>query len=78
MTSEFCWKYTITYEQNKEIINPNNYPRTLCGVKGGWQLDHIITVKECFEKGILPEDASSLNNLRMLPWKENLMRQYDN
>jgi hypothetical protein len=66
------------YEQNKEIINPNNYPRTLCGVEGGWQLDHIITVKECFEKEILPEDASSLNNLRMLPWKENLMRQYDN
>jgi hypothetical protein len=66
------------YEQNKEIINPNNYPRTLCGVEGGWQLDHIITIKECFEKEVSAEDASTLTNLRMLPWKENLMRQYDN
>ena len=66
-----------TYEQNKEIINPNNHPRTLCGVEGGWQLDHIIPIKECFEKGISAEEASSVSNLRMLPWKDNLMRQYD-
>lgn len=66
------------YEQNKEIINPNNYPRTLCGVENGWQLDHIIPIKECFEKGISAEEASNVKNLRMLPWKENLMRQYDN
>lgn len=66
------------YEQNKEIINPNNYPRTLCGVENGWQLDHIIPIKECFEKGITAEEASNISNLRMLPWKDNLMRQYDN
>lgn len=66
------------YEQNKEIINPNNYPRTLCGVENGWQLDHIIPIKECFEKGITVEEASKIDNLRMLPWKDNLMRQYDN
>ena len=66
------------YEQNKEIINPNNYPRTLCGVENGWQLDHIIPIKECFEKGISAEEASDVKNLRMLPWKDNLMRQYDN
>lgn len=66
------------YEQNKEIINPNNYPRTLCGVEGGWQLDHIIPIKECFEKGMTIEQASEISNLRMLPWKNNLMRQYGN
>jgi hypothetical protein len=65
------------YEENIDIINPNQYPRTLCGVDGGWQLDHIITIKECFEKGVTPKEASSINNLRMLPWKKNLMRQYD-
>lgn len=64
------------YEQNKHIINPNNYPRTLCGVEGGWQLDHITPIKECFEKGLSPQEAAQVSNLRMLPWKNNLMRQY--
>lgn len=67
-----------TYTENIDIINPNRYTRTLCGVEDGWQLDHITPIKECYEKGITPEEASSINNLRMLPWKENLMRNYDN
>lgn len=64
------------YEENIMIINPNGYVRTRCGVDNGWQLDHIIPIKECFEKGISVEEASSVNNLRMLPWKHNLMRNY--
>jgi hypothetical protein len=64
------------YEQNIDMINPNGYPRTLCGVKNGWQLDHIIPIKECFQRGITPQDAASISNLRMLPWHDNLMRQY--
>lgn len=64
------------YEANKDVINPNNYPRTICGVEGGYQLDHIIPIKECFEKGMSVEEASSLDNLRMLPWKTNLMRNF--
>ena len=64
------------YEENKHIVNPNNYLRTLCGVENGWQLDHIIPVKECFEKGLTPQEASRVTNLRMLPWKENLMRNF--
>jgi len=37
---------------------------------GGYQLDHIKTVWECFKLKIAPEEAASLNNLRMLPWRE--------
>ena len=66
-----------TYEEHKQIINPNNYPRTLCGVEGGWQLDHIIPIKECFEKGLTPQEAAQVSNLRMLPWKDNLMRNFE-
>lgn len=66
------------YEEHKQIINPNNYPRTLCGVENGWQLDHITPIKECFEKGLTPQEAAQVSNLRMLPWKDNLMRQYGN
>lgn len=65
-----------TYIENIDIINPHRYPRTLCGVDGGWQLDHIRTIKECFEAGLSAQEASSVDNLRMLPWKDNLMRQY--
>lgn len=66
------------YTKNIDIINPNRYNRTLCGVADGWQLDHIIPIKECYEKGMTAEEASSLSNLRMLPWRDNLMRNYDN
>ena len=64
------------YKEHIDIINPNRYPRPLCGVKDGWQLDHIKSIKECFEAGIPPSEAAAVSNLRMLPWKDNLMRQY--
>ena len=62
------------YIQNKEVINPNNYPRTLCGVEGGYQLDHIKPISECYKLGMKPEDVAMLSNLRMLPWKQNVGR----
>lgn len=65
-----------TYKNNIDIINPNRYPRTLCGVDDGWQLDHIKPIKECFLEGLSSTEAAHVENLRMLPWKTNLMRQY--
>jgi hypothetical protein len=35
-----------------------------------------MPIKECFERGVTPVDAAAVSNLRMLPWKENLMRQF--
>jgi hypothetical protein len=64
------------YELHKDEINPNTYPRTVCGIEGGYQLDHIISIKFGFENNILPEVLAEKSNLRMLPWKENLMRNY--
>jgi hypothetical protein len=60
-----------TYKENLDIINPNNYPRTLCGVEDGYQLDHIISIKYGFDNGISPEELSEISNLQILPWKEN-------
>jgi transposase len=65
-----------TYEKYKGEINPNNYSRTICGVKNGYQLDHIIPIKFGYENDIPPEVLAEKSNLRMLPWKENLMRNY--
>ena len=66
-----------TYHENIDVINPERHPRTLNGVDGGWQLDHIKTIKECFEQGIPAEEAAAVSNLRMLPWQQNLMRNYN-
>jgi hypothetical protein len=63
-----------TYYRHQLIINPCNHPRTLAGVEGGWQLDHIISVKECYKLGLSEEQASALENLQMLPWKTNLLK----
>lgn len=72
--------HTLTkhvYNKYKNEINPNNHPRTLCGVDGGYQLDHIITIREGFDNNVPPEDIAKKENLRMLPWKTNLMRNYE-
>lgn len=63
-----------TYKENIDVINPDGHERTRNGVKGGWQLDHIKPVVECFETGMSIEEASSVDNLRMLPWRENIKR----
>lgn len=68
-----------TYVQYKQILNPNNLPRTLCGVDGGYQLDHIVGLYECYVNGVSEEDCASISNLQLIPWKENLKkRNYNN
>ena len=63
-----------TYAQHITTINPNSHPRTLCGVEGGYQLDHIISVYEGYKQNIDPKDIADVGNLQMLPWKENLKK----
>jgi len=63
-----------TYQENIDIINPQRYNRTICGIENGYQLDHIISVKKCFELGMTAEEASKLENLQLLPWKTNLLK----
>lgn len=63
-----------TYVEFIEEINPNRLPRTLAGVEGGYHLDHIISVKEGFIKGLDPEKIANKENLQMLPWLENVRK----
>lgn len=60
-----------TYAKHKDQLNPDNRPRTLCGVDGGYQLDHIISVKRGFELGMTPIQLAAPENLQMLPWSTN-------
>ena len=62
------------YNSNIDEINPMRYHRTLCGVEGGWQLDHIESIRYCFDNGLSAEYCSRLENLQMLPWADNLKK----
>ena len=64
-----------TYAKYKEIINPNNHLRTLCGEKDGYQLDHIVSVRECFDSKVSIEECADITNLQMIPWERNLQKR---
>ena len=65
-----------TYEKYKDEINPKNLMLGKCGIDGAHQIDHIVTVREGFEKGLSIEVISAKENLQILPWLENVQK-YD-
>lgn len=69
------WLSEKVYNENIDILNPNGYERTRCGADG-YQLDHIISIKEGYEKGMTVEELSALTNLQLLPWQENRAKWY--
>ncbi len=62
------------YEANAHIINPHNHPRTLAGVPGGYHLDHKVSVRYGFDNGWPPEQLATVDNLQMLPWRDNVRK----
>lgn len=66
------------YTKYKEVINPDNLPRTLCGVEGGYQLDHILSVRECFDLNKSIEECADIKNLQLITWEENLQKRIYN
>jgi hypothetical protein len=72
---------TITerlYYNNKDVINPNNYPRGHAGQSGAYHIDHIISITEGFNKNIPIDDIASIDNLQMLPWRDNIIKSNKN
>jgi hypothetical protein len=64
------------YELHESTINPNGLKLGKCGVDGAYQIDHIITVRQGFEQGIPVEVIAAAENLRVIPWLENVQK-YD-
>lgn len=62
------WKYT--YRNDLESL-PNFDKRGRNGVDGAYQIDHIISISEGWERGIPPEIIGSYSNLQMLTWEAN-------
>lgn len=55
-------------------INPDNFTRGPSGVDGSYHLDHIISRRYCFENDIPASLCGSKENLRMIPWLENVSK----
>lgn len=64
-----------TYRNNMDIINPHQYPRTLAGTNSGYHLDHIIPICRGFVDNIPLDISSSVTNLQMLPWLDNVTKE---
>lgn len=58
------------YRKNRHVINPNGLLRVKAG-RCGYQLDHIVSVKHGFLNNIPVEVIASIDNLQMLPWRDN-------
>ena len=63
-----------TYNSYHHIINPYNFPRGLAGTIGAYHLDHIISRRYCFEHNIPCELCAHKDNLRMIPWLDNIKK----
>lgn len=67
--------YSITrqsYQQHKAYINPLRLPTGRAGTTGAYHLDHIVSVRYCYEHSIPAEVCGHPQNLQMLPWEINL------
>lgn len=68
------------YKKFKHIINPKNLPRVSAGVgkqRGGYQVDHIVSIKRGFLDNIPPEIIAHVDNLQMLNWRDNIIKGWN-
>lgn len=65
--------WRLTYKQRIQTLENWNL-RGRCGVDGAYQLDHIKSIDWGWKNGILPEQIAEWKNLRMIPWKTNLLK----
>lgn len=66
------WRYTNA----NDLLSLENYDkRALAGVDAGYHLDHNYSISQGYINGVPPELIGSIRNLRMIPWKENVVKQ---
>lgn len=63
-----------TYRKNLLSINPNGLWRGPAGTAGAHHVDHIISKRYCFDNDIPPELCAHIDNLRVIPWLENVKK----
>ena len=65
--------WNLTYKQPISLLE-NYDKRGKSGIKGAYQIDHIVSIKYAFENGIPAEEIADIKNLRMIPWEENIKK----
>ena len=65
--------WRLTYQNPLDTLEHWD-KRGRCGVEGAYQLDHIKSINWGWENGIEPEVIAEWDNLRMIPWKTNLLK----
>jgi hypothetical protein len=69
--------WRITNQQEIHKLENYDKPRKLAGYNGGYQLDHILSIDEGWNKKIEPEIIGNINNLQFITWQENLKKRYE-
>lgn len=59
------------YELNEMFINPKGLVRGKAGEEGAYQLDHIVSVRWCFDNNVPADICGHPQNLELLPWRDN-------
>lgn len=62
---------TQAYKKHKELLNPNDHPIGIAGTDGAYQVDHIVSVRKCFDHRVPPALCYDASNLRVIPWLAN-------
>ena len=65
--------WRLTYRNDLTVLEHWD-KRGKCGVDGAFQIDHIYPVSKGYENNIPPEELAKMDNLQMLPWRENLLK----
>ena len=59
--------------RHRKIVSAG-YKVGLAGVAGAWHLDHVYPIFAGFANKISPLVIGNINNLKMLPWRENISK----
>jgi hypothetical protein len=49
--------------------------RGMSGIDGAYQIDHKLSINFGFLNSIPPYIIGNINNLEMLPWKDNIIKR---
>jgi 5-methylcytosine-specific restriction endonuclease McrA len=67
-----------TYNKNINLLNPNGLLIGRCGIVGAHQIDHKVPISLGYQLKIPVTIMSLVENLQLMPWKDNLDKSNKN
>lgn len=73
---EYCrYKAIVLYLTNKHRAGlTDGYITGLAGKQDAWHIDHMFSILKGYQQQVSPFVIGHLNNLRMIPWQDNLSK----